>query len=255
MDAHVDGQINQVMAQGSVRGVYKTKNQKDLQARSEILVARSNTLVPLTVRRPGTLDPYELSYQLVYDINIMSTQIFSLWYKLIEIITINPKFVCEYLRVIHEEKMREYWGELIYRTVFETKDLSAPSSQNNVAEIHRMMAMKRRTLNGKESDQILMKSTYTDLNILEISDQLHATSGPAGQALSAELKKLKTKQALRNLQNLQPIIFEECFVKDMASLKQKAQKHQTKSIKDAEKAAPDEYNEYGVHLWVLVHGF
>jgi hypothetical protein len=44
-----------------------------------------------------------------------------------------------------------------------------------------------------------MKSTYTDLNILEISEQLHATSGPAGQALSAELKKLKTKQALRNL--------------------------------------------------------
>jgi hypothetical protein len=55
------------------------------------------------------------------------------------------------------------------------------------------MAMKRRTLRGKESDQILMKSTYTDLNILEISEQLHATSGPAGQALSAELKKLKTK--------------------------------------------------------------
>lgn len=95
--------------------------------------------------------------------------------------------------------MREYWGELIYRTVFETKDLSAPSSQNNVAEIHRTMAMKRRTLRGKESDQILMKSTYTDLNILEISEHLHATSGPAGQALSAELKKLKTKQALRNL--------------------------------------------------------
>ena len=134
------------------------------------MLARSNALVPLTIRRPGTLDPYELSYQLVYDINIISTQIFSLWYKLIEIITINPKFVCEYLRVIHEEKMREYWGELIYRTVFETKDLSAPSSQNNVAEIHRTMAMKRRTLRGNENDQTLMKSTYTDLNILEISE-------------------------------------------------------------------------------------
>lgn len=68
-----------------------------------------------------------------------------------------------------------------------------------MAEIHRTMAMKRRTLRGKESDQILMKSTYTDLNILEISEQLHATSGPAGQALSAELKKIKTKEALRNL--------------------------------------------------------
>jgi hypothetical protein len=33
----------------------------------------TNQLVPLTVRRPGTLDPYELSYQLVYDINVVST--------------------------------------------------------------------------------------------------------------------------------------------------------------------------------------
>ena len=90
---------------------------------------RNNTLIPLTNRRPGTLDPYELSYQLVYDINVISTQIFSLWYKFIEVITINPKFVCEYLRVIHEEKMREYWGELIYRTVFETNDFTAPSTQ------------------------------------------------------------------------------------------------------------------------------
>jgi len=90
--------------------------------------AHGNTLVPLTVRRPNTTDPYELSYQLIYDINILSTQIFSLWFKFFEVITINPKFVCEFLRIIYEEKMREYWGELIYRTVFESKDFSAPSS-------------------------------------------------------------------------------------------------------------------------------
>jgi hypothetical protein len=41
----------------------------------------------------------------------------------------------------------------------------------------------------------------------------------------------------------------------MAKLKQKAQKHQTASIKEESKSAPEEYNEYGVHLWVLVHGF
>jgi hypothetical protein len=35
-----------------------------------------------------------------------------------------------------------------------------------------------------------MKSSYTDLNIIEINDKIHATAGPAGQALSAELKKL-----------------------------------------------------------------
>ena len=42
--------------------MYKTKFQKDAQARYEIMMARSNTLVPLTMRRPDTLDPYELSY-------------------------------------------------------------------------------------------------------------------------------------------------------------------------------------------------
>jgi hypothetical protein len=178
-----------------------------------------------------------------------------LWYKQIEIITINPKFVCEFLRVIYEEKMREYWGELIYRTVIETKDLSAPASQNNVTDIHRNLARKRRNLSGKDGEHLLMKSTYTDLNVLEISEQLHATSGPAGQALSAELKKLKTTQALRNLQNLQPIIFEECFIKDMARLKAKALKHQQSAKEDRNSAGNGEFNEYGVHLWVLVHGF
>ena len=32
---------------------------------------------------------------------------FQLWHKIIEIITINPKFICEYLRITYEEKMRE----------------------------------------------------------------------------------------------------------------------------------------------------
>jgi hypothetical protein len=137
----------------------------------------------------------------VYDINIISTQIFALWYKYIEIMTINPKFVCEWLRAVHEEKMREYWGELIYRTVFETNDFTAPSSSKNVQEIHKAIASKRRGItesNGK-NNRILIKSSYTDLNVIEIQDKIHTTSGPAGQALSAELKKLQTKTALRSL--------------------------------------------------------
>ena len=114
-----------------------------------------------------------------------------MWYKYIEVITINPKFVCEYLRLIYEEKMREYWGELIYRTVYETKDFTAPSSTTqNVQEIHKTIALKRRGIIGQEKDHTLIKSTYIDLNIIEISEKLHATSGPAGQALSAELRKL-----------------------------------------------------------------
>lgn len=55
---------------------------------------------------------------------------------MIEIITINPKFVCEFLRMINEEKMREYWGEHIYRTIVETRDFAVPP-EDNVGEIHK----------------------------------------------------------------------------------------------------------------------
>ena len=33
---------------------------------------------------------------------------------------------------------------------------------------------------GEDTNNILMQSSYTDLNIIEISDRIHATSGPAG---------------------------------------------------------------------------
>ena len=47
-----------------------------------------------------------------------------MWFKLVELLTINPKFVTEYLRAIYEEKKREYWGENIFRTIVETRDFS-----------------------------------------------------------------------------------------------------------------------------------
>jgi|LauGreDrversion4_2_1035121.scaffolds.fasta_scaffold104155_3 hypothetical protein len=38
--------------------------------------------------------------------------------------TVSPKFITEYLRTVYEEKMREHWGENIFRTIVETKDFS-----------------------------------------------------------------------------------------------------------------------------------
>lgn len=73
---------------------------------------------------------------LTNDIKLISDQIFSLWFKFIGLLTLNPKFVTEFLRIIYEEKMREYWGEHIYRTIVETKDFALPSEEN-VGEIHR----------------------------------------------------------------------------------------------------------------------
>lgn len=81
-------------------------------------------------------DPYRVSAVLTNDIKLISDQLFTLWVKLINLITVNPKFVAEFLRIVYEEKMREYWGEHIYRTIVETEDFALPS-EDNVGEIHR----------------------------------------------------------------------------------------------------------------------
>ena len=82
---------------------------------------------------------------------------------MIEIITINPKFVCEFLRMQHEEKMREYWGEHIYRTIIETKGFAIPSEEN-VGELHKQIANKTR--NGPNGN--IFSSSYDQFNIVEI---------------------------------------------------------------------------------------
>ena len=47
-------------------------------------------------------------------------------------------------------------------------------------------------------DSQFIKSSYTDLNVIEVNHKQHYTSGPAGQALSAELKRSKDSNAIRN---------------------------------------------------------
>ena len=81
-------------------------------------------------------DPFKVSILLTSDIKFISDQLFSLWFKFINLLTLNPKFVTEFLRILYEEKMREYWGEHIYRTIVETEDFALPSEEN-VGEIHR----------------------------------------------------------------------------------------------------------------------
>ena len=81
-------------------------------------------------------EPDKIAALVTGDIKMVSDQIFSIWNRLIELLTINPKFVTEFLRIIYEEKMREYWGEHIYRTIVETRDFAIPSEEN-VVEIHK----------------------------------------------------------------------------------------------------------------------
>jgi hypothetical protein len=66
----------------------------------------------------------------------------------------------------YEEKMRETWGEHIYRTIIETKDFAFPSEEN-VGEIHRQIALKRR--NGPNGS--LVSSSADAFNVVEIGSQ------------------------------------------------------------------------------------
>lgn len=67
------------------------------------------------------------------------------------------------MRIQYEEKMREFQGEHIYRTIIETKDFAVPSEEN-VGEIHRQIAIKRR--NGPNGQ--LASSHYEAFNVIEI---------------------------------------------------------------------------------------
>ena len=111
-------------------------------------------------QRVNLADPYQIAFQLIQDINLVSAQVFQLWHKLVEIVTINPKFVCEYLRILYEERMREVHGEHIYRTIIEAKGDFAIPSEDNVGEIHKAIALKRRK--GAASDN---SDTF---NVIEI---------------------------------------------------------------------------------------
>ena len=67
--------------------------------------------------------------------------------------------------------MSLYWGELIYRTIVETNDFTAPSNKKlNVQDIHKNIAVKRRSLVVKDNDNTIIKSNFSDLNIIEISE-------------------------------------------------------------------------------------
>lgn len=149
----------------------------------------------------------------------------------------------------YEEKMRESWGEHIYRTIIETKDFAFPSEEN-VGEIHRQIALKRR--NGPNGQ--LISTHFEAFNIVEVGSQsmtgsnvnTHLSelqkamiSGPNGVPINPNIQKA--------LNDLQPILFEECYVKSMNKIK--TLQH------EAALNAFNEYNYKGVHLFVMVHGF
>jgi len=59
--------------------------------------------------------------------------------------------------------MREVQGEHIYRTLIETRDFAIPSEEN-VGEIHRQIAQKRRT----GANALMLNQAYDVFNVIEV---------------------------------------------------------------------------------------
>jgi len=191
---------------------------------------------------------------LTNDIKFISDQLFSLWFKFINLLTLNPKFVTEFLRIIYEEKMRECWGDHIYRTIVETEDFALPSEEN-VGEIHRQIAQQRRQnlVDEKQKNPNGAQShLYDAFRVVELGVHAGLTSGPAGKAILEEIEKSQGgqpgKQMLKALNQLQPMLFEECYVKSFDYIRSRqANEHVRNKL--------CEYDYKGLHLFVMVHGF
>ena len=112
--------------------------------------------------------------------------------------------------------MREYWGEHIYRTIVETEDFALPSEEN-VGEIHRLIAQQKRQniADEKLKNPNGINHLLDAFRIVELGAHAGLTSGPAGKAMLEEIEKSggTSKQMLKALHQLQPMLFEECYVK------------------------------------------
>lgn len=137
-------ELKRISAIPQLKNTEKLSNKIGRDRSPDIHSSASGSLLPLQRRLHTCMgDPDRIAALVTGDVKMISDQIFSIWNRLIELMTINPKFVTEFLRIIYEEKMREYWGEHIYRTIVETRDFAIPSEEN-VVEIHRQIAQQKR---------------------------------------------------------------------------------------------------------------
>ena len=80
---------------------------------------------------------------MIFEINLLAGKMLILQHKLIEVIKISPRFITEHLKIEYEEKMRDRWGESVFRQVIPTSDYALPSEEN-IGETHKKFAKTRR---------------------------------------------------------------------------------------------------------------
>ena len=87
-------------------------------------------------------DPVYVARKIIEDIGFLGVQLNVVWNKLVESIQIEPKYILELLRFDYETKIREKWGESIFRNIIDTNEFAYPSEEN-VPQIHKEIMAAR----------------------------------------------------------------------------------------------------------------
>jgi hypothetical protein len=94
---------------------------------------------------------------MVFEINLLAGKMLILQHKLIDVLKVCPRFITEFHHFDFKEKMREKWGDSIFREVVPTSDFSIPSEEN-IGETHKKFAKTRRAnLLYQDNDQLKVK--------------------------------------------------------------------------------------------------
>jgi hypothetical protein len=80
---------------------------------------------------------------MIFEINLLAGKMLILQHKLIDVLKVCPRFITEHHHFEYKEKMRDKWGESIFREVVPTSDFSIPSEEN-IGETHKKFAKTRR---------------------------------------------------------------------------------------------------------------
>ena len=141
------------------------KNQTNIPSLKNNKNAMNKVTKPFTERLlSGELkidpnDAYAVANQMIFEINLLAGKMLILQHKVIDVLKVCPRFITEYHRLEYGEKMRDKWGESIFRNVVPTSDFSVPSEEN-IGETHKKFAKTRRAnLLSQENEQLKVSQT------------------------------------------------------------------------------------------------
>lgn len=96
------------------------------------------------------IDPTDLNAigsQMIFEINLLAGKLLILQHKIVELLRICPRFVTEHHHYEYNEKMRERWGDSVFRNIVATPDF-ALGTDEDIGETHKKCAKTRRGANA-----------------------------------------------------------------------------------------------------------